>query len=149
MRFSLRSLFVITALLSVALVCAPTVYRNAQWYAGVPLKGEAVSTWEANRWLPSEYRVPKGASDVYYYVRPEIVAVEFAIAEDDFVIWATERKWNILSFGPDGFFRGTTGLSAHKFRFVHGYDWIPPGGGSGFFDAELSRVIFDARLVPP
>jgi hypothetical protein len=147
MRFSIRTLLVITALLSVALVCAPTVYRNAQWYAGVTLKGRGVSAWEANRWLPAEYRVPYEATDVYYYVSSKIVAVEFAASEDQFIEWSDSRGWNRLAYEPDGLCRGTSCLSEHPFLFGWGYDWILPGG-IGFFDAEVRRVTFDARLAP-
>src|SRR5688572_1990841 len=116
MRFSLRSLFVITALLSVALLCAPTVYRNAQWYAGVPLKGRGVSAWEANRWLPPDYRVPKGATDVHYQVDAKYAVVGFAVSEKTFIEWSTSRGWETRRFEPDGLTRGMTHPPEYEFR---------------------------------
>ena len=146
-RFSIRSLLVVTMLISCATVAAVWLISS---YFGSSASASGVSVESANRKLWPSLRLPDSASDVTYAVDSYGCEAEFAITESEFVKWCASNDWEIEEIAaPTNYFQPIIlRLDQKTARVIDkGYNYYPPDG-EGKFDASSLRANFWVSTFP-
>ena len=145
MKFSIRSLLVLTTLAFVVLIA--TVWFK---HTFIGSSGSGVSARSANRALWRSLRTPTSATDVTYTVDPYGCEAEFAISERDFLEWCERNNWRTEAIvEPTVYFnpvhRHHVGDNGRVIG--QGYHFYPPDG-EGTFDANGLRANFWVSTFP-
>ena len=145
MKFSLKSLLLLVAAVSVLILIGSFAIRSYHRHAGVTHTG--VSSQTANQILPASLALPDTASDITVYVDFGAAESEFAVSEDAFLAWCKSRGWTPTRISsPIPYFEPMC-LQADTRSVSRGYTFVPPDG-DGVFDAERSRAAFWTSTFP-
>jgi hypothetical protein len=141
MRFGLKSLLIVISVIAFALAtyCG---YRN---YYKTTASGTTATV--ANRVMWSAFKLPISATDVTFFVDFGGCEAEFAIPEDDFLLWCSKRGWKVTEIkSPVPYFQPVC-LASDDRLVSEGYTFALPDG-EGVYDASRSRAAFYISTFP-
>ena len=145
MKFSLKSLLLLVAAVTVLILVGSFILRAYQRHVGVTRTG--VSSQTANQHLSPSLMLPDAASDVTVYVDFGAAESEFAISEDAFLAWCKSRGWSPEPISTPTTYFDSMWLPADARSVNRGYTFTPPDG-QGVFDSDRSRACFWTSTFP-
>jgi hypothetical protein len=140
-RFRLKTLFVATTLLSIAVAAFVVYCRN------LSATGAGTSHAIANRAMWTGLELPSYASDVTFYVDQYGCEAEFRISEQDFLDWCKGKGFRISRISSPVPYFQPIALPGDERLVAYGYEFSVPDG-AGVFDADRGRAAFYASTFP-
>jgi len=141
MKYSLRTLFLVTTTLCISFVVYVACTKN------LTKSDSGVTSAAANRSLWIHLRLPHDANDVTFCVDQYGCEAEFAVSEISFLRWCRNKDFKYASIKTPKPYFPSIMLPSDKHLVGRGYQFSIPDG-RGVFDIKRGRAAFWASTFP-